>query len=143
MIFSEKPDGFAPQISVVACYVQFNGNFILLQRQPSKTHGGKWGLPAGKIDPGEDDYAAVIREVYEETGIKVNKGHLKKLKTLWVENEGHEIEYHTFILTLTAPTKIVLSDDEHQAYRWTSPEKSLAMDLVHDLEECTKLFFNL
>ncbi|MFI5892136.1 NUDIX hydrolase [Actinoplanes sp. NPDC051513] len=32
---------------------------------------GRWSLPAGMIDPGEQPSDAVVREVYEETGVHV------------------------------------------------------------------------
>jgi 8-oxo-dGTP pyrophosphatase MutT (NUDIX family) len=41
---------------------------VLLQR---RADDGGWGLPAGAIDPGETPADAVIREVYEETGLEV------------------------------------------------------------------------
>lgn len=41
---------------------------ILLQR---RSDDGSWSLPAGAVDPGERPAEALIREVYEETGLKV------------------------------------------------------------------------
>jgi 8-oxo-dGTP pyrophosphatase MutT (NUDIX family) len=41
---------------------------VLLQRRGDN---GLWGLPGGAIDPGEEPGEAVIREVYEETGLHV------------------------------------------------------------------------
>jgi 8-oxo-dGTP diphosphatase len=34
-----------------------------------KKRGGFWTLPKGQIKPGEDERAALVREVFEETGI--------------------------------------------------------------------------
>lgn len=33
-----------------------------------------WGLPGGKLDPGETSFDALKREVFEETGISVTAG---------------------------------------------------------------------
>ena len=33
-----------------------------------RPHRGDWSLPKGKLEPGEDDAAAAVREVLEETG---------------------------------------------------------------------------
>ena len=41
---------------------------ILLQR---RSDDGRWALPGGAIDPGEEPADAVIREVFEETGVTV------------------------------------------------------------------------
>jgi len=141
MIFTEKPAGFIADIQVVACYVVCDEQFILLQRQSHKVHGGQWGLPAGKIDAGETASTAVIREVFEETGITITVADLRPRKILWVSNQGHHIEYFTFVVELSARPEIVLSVDEHKAFAWVSPTDSLAMNQVHDLADCTRLFF--
>lgn len=52
----------------VAALVRDAENRILLVR---RSDDGRWGLPAGAIDPGESPSAAVVREVREETGLHV------------------------------------------------------------------------
>ena len=46
-----------------------DGRIVLIQRSDS----GKWGLPGGMVDWGEDIPAATIRELKEETGLNVIK----------------------------------------------------------------------
>jgi ADP-ribose pyrophosphatase YjhB (NUDIX family) len=41
-----------------------------------RADNGKWGLPAGAIDPGETPAAAVAREVREETGLVVRPARI-------------------------------------------------------------------
>ena len=41
---------------------------ILLER---RSDDGRWSVPSGVIDPGEQPAAAVVREVFEETGVRV------------------------------------------------------------------------
>ena len=45
-----------------------------MQGYPSCT---SWGFPKGKLEEGEEDEAAAIREVYEETGFDI-RGIIKK-----------------------------------------------------------------
>jgi 8-oxo-dGTP pyrophosphatase MutT (NUDIX family) len=37
---------------------------------------GLWSIPGGRIEAGESDAAAVVREVREETGLQVSCGPL-------------------------------------------------------------------
>lgn len=46
-----------------------DGRIVLIQRSDS----GKWGLPGGMIDWGEDIPHAASRELQEETGLKITK----------------------------------------------------------------------
>jgi 8-oxo-dGTP diphosphatase len=43
------------------------GRLLLGQRADN----GRWALPGGGVDPGEQPAEAVVREVYEETGVHV------------------------------------------------------------------------
>ena len=53
--------------------ILINDNKILLQkRKGSKLWPGYYALPAGHIDEGETQYAALIREAKEELGIEIN-----------------------------------------------------------------------
>ena len=52
----------------VAAIIRDEVGRVLLQK---RSDGGSWSLPAGAIDPGESPAQAVVREVYEETGLHV------------------------------------------------------------------------
>jgi 8-oxo-dGTP pyrophosphatase MutT (NUDIX family) len=52
----------------VAAIVRDPNGRVLLQR---RRDDGSWGLPAGAIDPGEAPARALVREVWEETGLIV------------------------------------------------------------------------
>ena len=52
----------------VAAIVRDAEDRVLFMR---RADNGKWGLPAGAIDPGETPAEAVAREVREETGLEV------------------------------------------------------------------------
>lgn len=42
-----------------------HSGFVLVVSQ----NGDSWSLPKGHLDPGEDDLAAAVREIHEESGI--------------------------------------------------------------------------
>ena len=60
------------QISVSAGILINNDNQILLsQRTADKSFPGQWEFPGGKIEAGESDLDAAVRECFEETGVTV------------------------------------------------------------------------
>ncbi|SDO16601.1 ADP-ribose pyrophosphatase YjhB, NUDIX family [Klenkia soli] len=49
------------------------GRLLLVQRGHDPDRGA-WSVPGGRVEPGEDDATAVVREVLEETGLHVVAG---------------------------------------------------------------------
>ncbi len=49
---------------------------LLLIKRGREPGAGRWSLPGGRVEPGETDAQAVIRELFEETGLSVRPGRL-------------------------------------------------------------------
>jgi len=49
---------------------------LLLIKRGHEPEAGRWSLPGGRIEPGESDQQALVREVREETGLAVTPGRL-------------------------------------------------------------------
>ncbi|MEV0680029.1 NUDIX domain-containing protein [Actinosynnema sp. NPDC050436] len=61
---------------VVAAAIVRDGLLLAQQRgYPAQVAGG-WELPGGRVEPGEDDRDAVVRECAEELGVEVVAGEL-------------------------------------------------------------------
>jgi 8-oxo-dGTP pyrophosphatase MutT (NUDIX family) len=57
----------------VGVVIRGSGDTILLER---RCDCGWWGLPGGRVEPGESLVDAAVREVREETGLAVEVTHL-------------------------------------------------------------------
>ena len=55
---------------VAAAVIERGGEFLLAQRPEGKPYSGYWEFPGGKIEPGEEPRAALVRELREELGIE-------------------------------------------------------------------------
>jgi ADP-ribose pyrophosphatase YjhB (NUDIX family) len=65
---------YDPKVAVV-CVVSRNGSILMIRRGTDQGYG-LWGLPGGYIDRGEVVENAAVREVWEETGLRVKVGEL-------------------------------------------------------------------
>jgi 8-oxo-dGTP diphosphatase len=63
-------------IRCVGAVVLDSDGRLLLVRRANDPGRGLWSLPGGRVEPGESDEAAVVREVREETGLDVMTGRL-------------------------------------------------------------------
>lgn len=58
-------------IEVVAAVIEHDGLVLACRRRPEKAAGGKWEFPGGKVELGETDAEALVREIQEELGIVI------------------------------------------------------------------------
>jgi 8-oxo-dGTP pyrophosphatase MutT (NUDIX family) len=81
---------FKPRYTVGAVIMVFDADAdepgrLLVLRQPP---GTGWGLPAGLMDRGENPPQAAVRELFEETGIRVSLTDLRPASPNALINEG-------------------------------------------------------
>lgn len=65
-----KPVYLDPKVAV-AVVVRTQGGIVMLRRAQKDIAYGKWILPGGHVDRGEEVPVAAVREVREEIGLKV------------------------------------------------------------------------
>ena len=113
-------------VSVYAVLRNEKGEFLLLRRsENSHSNPEKWDLPGGKLTRGEPLEEAVVREVWEETGISI---------ALPAEIAG----YTTFELPGKRVIAIIYNggylitdvklSHEHIEYAWSSLDSILKMN---------------
>jgi 8-oxo-dGTP diphosphatase len=99
-----------------------SGEFLLLTR--SDTHptlAGYYDLPGGTVESGEEPGAAVIREIFEETGIEVSDVSVLYATTMMIGG----ISYPTllYLARHSATEPPVELSWEHGAYEWAPIDK--------------------
>ncbi len=63
-------------IPCVGAVIRDGAGRLLLIRRGHEPGKGLWSIPGGRIEPGESDESALVREVREETGLAVTAGRL-------------------------------------------------------------------
>lgn len=73
-------------IRVVAAEIERDGRFLITQRRPTATLPLLWEFPSGRVEPGERDEEALVREIREEMDIEVRVGKL----SMFIQHEYDE-----------------------------------------------------
>ena len=106
-------------IPAVAAVVRDEQGRVLIQRSRHEV----WSLPAGAIEPGESPAQAVVREVYEETGLIVRAERVLGVfggpKYRWTYPNGDRVEG---LVTLFECVQVggapIEANDETSFLRW-------------------------
>jgi len=143
MIYQEKPAKFNPKFEVVSCFVDCAGKILLLHRQDHKPEGNTWGVPAGKVDPGEEIVDTMLREIKEETGLTISSSQISYYSKVYVKFPTYDFIYHMFSTNFGNKPQITINNTEHKDFQWVSITESLKMPLIQDLDNCIKLFYKI
>ena len=86
-----------------------------------------WAFPKGKLEPGEDDLGAAVREVGEETNIRRIRpvdGFCEISRYRFARN-GRTVDKTVVYYLGEALDAVVTLSGEHTDYRWTPHEEAL------------------
>ena len=114
------PEGRYHLVAVVWVYSQ--GSFLLEKRGKGKTYGpGQWTIPGGGVVLGETSAQGAVRELWEETGIRIRTGQLEYL------NRTRRDDYlcDAWLLRVKTSADVTLADEacnEIDSLRWFDKE---------------------
>ena len=73
----------------------FRGDDVLLIKRGTAPRKGEWSIPGGRIEAGESEEAAALRELIEETHVTANLG--VKVATIDAQFEGYNYRLHDYV----------------------------------------------
>lgn len=114
-------------IPVVCALIEREGCILLAQRPAHKHLPLKWEFPGGKVEPGEDPAAAIVREIREELGCDIVI--TRPLPRFIHRYERVTIEMIPFVCRL-ADGSAEPHPHEHVAVVWTKSGDLLDYDLA-------------
>jgi 8-oxo-dGTP diphosphatase len=105
---------------------------LLLIRRGHPPAEGLWSLPGGRVESGESDAAAVVRELREETGLRVEIGELVGT----VSRPGpDEVVYDIYDYAATVAGGALRPGDDAADARWVDELELRALPTTQGLLE--------
>ncbi len=114
-------------IPVVCAVIEKDGCVLLAQRPAGKHLALKWEFAGGKVEPGEDPAAALVREIREELGCDIVV--VRALPHFAHRYPEVLIEMFPFVCRL-APGSAEPHPHEHVALAWVALGELLRYDLA-------------
>ena len=101
-------------------------NLILLGRRSLICHHfpEHWSMPCGMIEDGEDPKSAAIREVYEETLIKLNISKVNFITSYKMNKPGDFAVFHSELDDLIFPNEKAQDFFEHDEWGYYNIEEN-------------------
>jgi len=123
------PDGPIPCVGAII--TDAAGRLLLIRRghEPGK---GLWSLPGGRVEPGETDAQALVREVAEETSLAVRPGELIG-SVRRAAPGGRVFDIRDYAATVAGGT-LTAGDDADEA-RWARTAELAALPLTDGLAD--------
>jgi 8-oxo-dGTP diphosphatase len=102
---------------VVATAIVRGGQVLAQQRAYPRADAGRWEFPGGRVEPGESEQDAVVRECREELGVEVLAG----------EAVGMDVPLRAGMVLRLYTASLVGAGEpvavEHSAVKWVAAEE--------------------
>ena len=112
-------------IDVVAALIECEGKLLLARRDASSDQAGLWEFPGGKVEAGESQPSALVRELQEELGIKATVEEF--IATSELQQPARLIRLHGWRVSGFTGT---ITLQCHSEIHWVAPDDVLSFDLA-------------
>jgi 8-oxo-dGTP diphosphatase len=108
----------------IVAVVRRGDRVLLIRRGPGAAMSGYWAPPSGRVEPGESQADAVVRELREELGADATP-----LRKVW-ESATHDggFRLHWWLAEVPGDAELRLDRSEVSEARWVTPEEFRQLD---------------
>ena len=127
-------------------FINFKGKILILRESIRYTDGtnvGKYVIPGGRITPGQRFDESLLREIKEETGLKIKLGRPFYVGEWRPKVRGEQWQIiGTFFECFSRSSKVRLSKD-HDDYKWIDAKDFKSYNLVDNLTPVFRAYLKL
>ena len=113
------------------CFIR-DGDRVLLVRRRKPPNEGLYNAPGGKNEPHEDPYEAVLREVHEESGLRIRGPQLRAVITVITQTTGAQWLLFVFVAEHPSDPPDPVATDEGDL-QWVPLKEISTLPVVSDI----------
>lgn len=117
---------------VVGVAVFRDGKLLVVRRVADDWHGGKYELPGGGVEPGETFAECVVRELFEETGLRIRRITDVLGGFDYATRTKSKVRKYSFVVE-TEPGDVLLAHDEHDEFQWIDADSLDNLPMAEDM----------
>lgn len=132
-----RPSAVLPKtIRVVAAVIERDGHYLITQRRATAVLPLLWEFPGGRVEEGENDAAALRREVLHRLGADIEVGHIISFVSHAYESYAVDLHLYECRLVRDALSPLAVSDfrwvrsDEFDRYTFTPADEASMSKLL-------------
>lgn len=114
---------------VVAAAIERDGCYLAARRTRPVEVAGRWEFPGGKVEPGETEEQALIREIREELGVDIEV--VCRIPGEWPLHD--DLVLHLYVARLITGEPAPL--EQHDEIRWVTPSQFDEIDWLESDRE--------
>ncbi|WP_227997778.1 NUDIX hydrolase [Nocardia australiensis] len=122
---------------VVGVAVYRDHKLLVVRRVPDDYHGGMYELPGGGVESGETFAECVVRELFEETGLRVRRITDFLGGFDYATRSKARVRKYGFVAE-AEPGEVALAPGEHDAFAWISADGLDELPMAPDMREAVR-----
>jgi 8-oxo-dGTP diphosphatase len=128
-----------PRILLVnRAIIKWEDKILFVQRSKNDSFGaGKWEVPGGKMDEGQDISNALNREIMEETNLELaEQDNIVYYQSRIIKDGKYAGLLYLEIFGIAKPkTNKVSLSEEHDDFKWLRYDEAFNLNLTNDTRE--------
>lgn len=113
------------RLRVVAAVIEREGELLVSLRHPKGVRPSQWEFPGGKVERGETEIEALVREIREELGVRCEVGTLVRRVVHPYSDTDVEIAFYRTDIVEGDPRPLSMAE-----LRWVRRTELVALDFL-------------